>query len=122
MSHSSWLIFSLIPGNFFSILSSGNSEIYFDALMLLKDHLKQSLNISVSDYVSSLSTFIEDRNFIVEKEDESADILGAVAGESALNSHTKAWLILGRIVKTGWVDREFADGSFTEIITPGTTR
>jgi hypothetical protein len=111
-------IFSLIPGNFFSILSSGNREIYFDALMLLKDYFKQNLNIPVSDYVSSLSALIEDRNFIVEKEDESPDIPDAVAGEGALNSHTKARLILARIVKTGWVDRENADGSFIEIITP----
>jgi hypothetical protein len=111
-------IFSLIPGNFFSILSSGNREIYFDALMLLNDYLKQHLNIPVSDYTSSLAAVIEDRNFIVEKEDESPDIPDAVEGEGGLNSHTKARLILARIVKTGWADRETADGSFIEIITP----
>ena len=56
--------------------------------MLLKDYFKQKLNIPVSDYVSSLSALIEDRNFIIEKEDESPDIPDAVAGEGALNSHT----------------------------------
>jgi hypothetical protein len=111
-------IFSLIPGNFFSILSSGNREIYFDALMLLNDYLKQNLNIPVGDYISSLAGLIEDRNFIVEKEDESPDIPDAVEGEGGLNVHTKARLILARIVKTGWADRETADGSFIEIITP----
>ncbi|MDR2343953.1 MAG: DUF5716 family protein [Spirochaetaceae bacterium] len=111
-------IFSLIPGNFFSILSSGNREIYFDALMLLNEYLKHDLNIPVSDYTASLASRIEYRNFIVEKEDESPDIPDAVAGEGALNSHTKARLILARIVKTGWADRETADGSFIEIITP----
>jgi hypothetical protein len=111
-------IFSLIPGNFFSILSSGNREIYFDALMLLNDYLKQNLNIPVSDYVSSLAAIIEDRNFIVEKEDESPDIPDALEGQGGLNAHTKARLILARIVKTGWADRETADGSFIEILTP----
>jgi hypothetical protein len=53
-------IFSLIPGNFFSILASGNRDVYFDALMLLNEHLKQSLNIPVSDYVSALVALIED--------------------------------------------------------------
>jgi hypothetical protein len=111
-------IFSVIPGSFFSILSSGNKEIYFDALMLLNDYLKQNLNIPVNDYISSLAVLIEDRSFIVEQEDENPDIPDAVAGEGGLNTHTKARLILARIVKTGWADRENADGSFIEIITP----
>jgi hypothetical protein len=111
-------IFSLIPGNFFSILASGNREIYFDALMLLNEYLKQNLNIPVSDYIASLIGLIEDRNFIVEKEDESPDMPDAVAGQGGLNAHTKARLILARMVKTGWVDREIMDGSFIEIITP----
>jgi hypothetical protein len=111
-------IFSLIPGNFFSILASGNREIYFDALMLLNEYLKQNLNIPVSDYITSLIALIEDRNFIVEKEDESPDMPDAVEGQGGLNAHTKARLILARMVKTGWVDREIMDGSFVEIITP----
>jgi hypothetical protein len=111
-------IFSLIPGNFFSILASGNREIYFDALMLLNEYLKQNLNIPVGDYIASLIALIEDRNFIVEKEDESPDMPDAVAGQGGLNAHTKARLILARMVKTGWVDREITDGSFIEIITP----
>jgi hypothetical protein len=111
-------IFSLIPGNFFSILASGNREIYFDALMLLNEYLKQNLNIEVGDYIASLIGLIEDRNFIVEKEDESPDVPDAVEGQGVSNVHSKARLILARLVKTGWVDREIMDGSFTEIITP----
>jgi hypothetical protein len=111
-------IFSLIPGNFFSILASRNREIYFDALMLLNGKLKSDLNIPVSEYTASLAGLLEDRNFIVEKEDETPDEPDAVEGQSALNSHTKARLILARLVNTGWVDRETTDGSFTNIITP----
>ncbi|MDR1411110.1 MAG: DUF5716 family protein [Spirochaetaceae bacterium] len=111
-------IFSLVPGNFFSILSSGNREIYFDALMLLNEYLKQSLNIPVGDYISSLTGLLEDRNFIVEKEDESPDMPDAVEGQGGYSSNTKAHLILNRIVNTGWADREILDGSFVEIITP----
>jgi hypothetical protein len=90
----------------------------FDALMLLNEYLKQNLNIPVSDYISSLVGLIEDRNFIVEKEDESPDMPDAVAGQEGLNAHEKARLILARIVKTGWADRETMDGSFVEILTP----
>lgn len=111
-------IFSLIPGNFFSILASANKDVYFDALMLLNEQLKRILNIPVSDYISSLTALIEDRAFVVEKEDESPDMPEAVEGRVGLASHTKARLILARIVKTGWVDKETMDGSFIEIITP----
>jgi hypothetical protein len=111
-------IFSLIPGNFFSILASGNRDVYFDALMLLNEHLKQSLYIPVSDYISALVGLIEDRAFVVEEEDESPDLPDAVAGQSSLSAHTKARLVLARIIKTGWADRETMDGSFIEIITP----
>jgi hypothetical protein len=54
----------------------------------------------------------------VEAEDESPDLPDAVAGQSSLSAHTKARLVLARIVKTGWADRETMDGSFIEIITP----
>jgi hypothetical protein len=111
-------IFSLVPGNFFSILASGNREIYFDALMLLNEYLKQNLNIPVSDYISSLTGLLEDRNFIIEQEDESPDVPETAEGQGGYSSNAKAHLILNRIVKTGWADREILDGSFVEIITP----
>jgi hypothetical protein len=114
-------IFSLIPGSFFSILASGNREIYFDALMLLNEYLKQNLNIPVNDYISSLTGLLEDRNFIVEAEDESPDapdMPDAAEGQGGYSPNAKAHLILKRIVKAGWADREILDGSFIEIITP----
>jgi hypothetical protein len=109
-------LFQLIPANFFSLLASSNREIYFDALMLLNSFLKNELNIRVDDYIASLISLIEDRAYIVEAEDDEAD-----AGEDAaggLSPSAKARLILARIVKTGWVDREYMDGAFIEIITP----
>ncbi|NCC08117.1 MAG: hypothetical protein EOM30_08780 [Clostridia bacterium] len=38
--------------------------------------------------------------------------------DGGLTFSSKARLILGRFVKTGWVEKEFLDGSFIEIITP----
>ena len=43
-------LFDVIPGNFFSVLSSGNREIYYDALMILHDLFKFELNILLDDY------------------------------------------------------------------------
>jgi hypothetical protein len=98
-----------VPGKFFSILSSGNREIYYDALMILHDNFKFELNILVDDYIASLITILEDRAFEFEDDDKQ---------ESSLSLSSKARLILDRLIKTGWVDREFIDNSFIEIITP----
>lgn len=103
-------LFDVVPGNFFSILSSLNREIYYDALMVLHDMFKYDLNIRVDDYISSLITILEDRFFELEDEDDIQ--------ESSLTPSGKARLILDRLIKTGWVDKEFIDGSFIEIITP----
>ncbi|MDR0641487.1 MAG: DUF5716 family protein [Treponema sp.] len=110
-------LFSLIPGNFFSLLASGNREIYFDALMLLNDFFKNELTIRVDDYISSLIALIEDRVFILEAEDESPE-LSETEGGGGLAPNVKARLILNRFIKTGWVDKEEMDGTFAEIITP----
>jgi len=103
-------LFDVIPDNFFSILSSGNREIYFDALMILHDMFKFELNIRITDYISALTAILEDRAFALEEDDE--------AQEGSLTLSGKARLILNRLLKTGWVDREFLDGSFVEIVTP----
>jgi hypothetical protein len=91
-------------------LSSKNKEIYYDALMILHDMFKFELNIHAEDFVASLITVLEDRSFEIEDDDVTTD--------AALTLSGKARLILDRFVKTGWVDKEFLDGSFTEIITP----
>ncbi|MDR1949301.1 MAG: DUF5716 family protein [Spirochaetaceae bacterium] len=111
-------LFGLIPGNFFSLLASGNREIYFDALMLLNGFVKNELNIRVEDYISSLISLLEDRTFIPEEEDETPEMDEPERQGGGLSPNTKAHLILNRIVRTGWADRETMDGSFAEIITP----
>ena len=103
-------LFDIIPGNFFSLLSSKNKEIYSDALMLLHKLFQHDLNIEKSDFLSALIELIENREYELEIDDEEV--------ENVSSSSTKARLILNRFIKTGWVDCEIMDGSFTEVITP----
>ena len=102
-------LFDLVPANF---LPAGllNREIYVDALMILHDEFKDKLNILVEDYLSSLIFLLEDRSFEAEDGDE--------AESGSLTVSGKARLILNRLVKTGWVEKEFIENSFIEIITP----
>jgi len=103
-------LFDVVPGKFFSILSSINREVYFDALMVLHNMFKFELNIRTNDFIASLITVLEDRVFELEEDDDIT--------ETSLTISGKARLILNRFVKTGWVDKEFIDNSFIEIITP----
>jgi len=56
-------LFEVVPGKFFSVLSSGNREIYYDALMILHDMFKYELNIRADDYIAQLITILDDRSF-----------------------------------------------------------
>jgi len=103
-------LFDVVPAKFFSILSSGNREIYYDALMILHDMFKFDLNIRLDDYIASLITVLEDRAFEVEDDDD--------VQEGGLSLSGKARVIVDRLIKTGWIDKEFIDNSFIEIVTP----
>jgi len=103
-------IFEIIPGNFFSLLSSKNKELYVEALMVLHRLFQYELNIETSAFIAAIIGLLETRAYELEDDDEIA--------ESGLTSNAKARLILNRFVTTGWVDRENMDGSFIEVITP----
>ena len=103
-------VFDVLPSNFFSVLVSTNREIYVEALLLLHQMFQFELNIKVDDYISALISLQEEKDFTPEEDDEVA--------EGSLTFSGKARLILGRFIKTGWVEKEFLDGSFIEIITP----
>ena len=81
-------LFDIEPENFFSILSSGNRGIYFDALMILCDMFKFELNIRVDYYIASLVSVLEERVFEVEDDFD--------AQEGGLTISGKARLILDR--------------------------
>lgn len=103
-------LFDVIPSNFFGVLSSENHEVYFDALMILYSIFKDELNIRVDDFISELSSYLEDKVFELESDDEQP--------ESSLTPNAKARLVMKRLEKSGWIDKEFLEGTFVEILTP----
>ena len=104
-------VFEIIPGDFFSVLVSPNREIYVDALMKLYEMFQSEINIRLKAFLTEIEILLEDRVYIIEEGDDADD-----AEPASLRG--KARLIERRFEKTGWVEREFLDGSFTEIITP----
>lgn len=106
-------LFEIIPADFFSVLVSSNREIYVDALMKLYEMFNDDINIKLKDYLNELTALLEDRVYNVEEGDD-------ISVDSPDTSRGKARLIEKRFEKTGWIEREFLDGSFTEIVTPNT--
>lgn len=94
-------LFSKIPDNFFSILSSKNKNIYGLALVTLFDCLTMYRNkIRKSDYLNLLKNRAEDEInlFQIDPEDFEDSVL---LTEPTIGA--KANLILRRLVDTGWI-------------------
>lgn len=102
-------LLQVIPSTFFSVLASQNKEIYVDSLMLLHQMFKYDVNVELTDYIVRLTSQLEDREFVPEEDDDTE----AAGG---LSSSQKARLILNKLIKTGWVEKEFKDGTFIEVI------
>lgn len=104
-------VFEIVPADFFSVLVSPNREIYVDALMKLYEMFQNEINIRLKAFLTEVEILLEDRVYIIEEGDDAEE-----AEPTSLRG--KARLIERRFEKTGWVEREFLDGSFIEILTP----
>lgn len=102
-------IFDVLPSNFFSVLVSKNREIYVETFLFLQQMFQFELNIKVDDYISALISLQADKDFTLEEDHE--------VSEGSFTFSGKSRLILDRFIKTGWVEKEFLDASFVEVIT-----
>ena len=103
-------LFQIVPADFFSVLVSPNRELYFDALMKLYEMFNLEIYIYLKAFLAEVELLLEDRQYIAEEGDEEEPEFGSLRG--------KARLIEKRLEKTRWVEREYLDGSFIEILTP----
>lgn len=103
-------LFDYVPGSFFSILASKNREIYVEALMALNGMFKYGVNVEVEDYIVKLISCIEDQEYILEDDDDIE------ISSVSLTITAKARLIFAKFIKHGWIDKEYKDGSFVEVI------
>ena len=104
-------VFEIIPADFFSVLVSPNREIYVDALIKLYEMFQNEINIRLKAFLTEVEILLEDRDYIFEEGDDAEE-------SEPTSLRGKARLIEHRFEKTGWIEREFLDGSFTQIITP----
>ena len=104
-------VFETVPADFFSVLVSPNREIYVDALMKLYEMFRTEINIRLKAFLAEVELLLEDRQYVMEEGDDAEEFeSGSLRGKARLIEH--------RLEKTRWIEREYLDGSFTEIITP----
>ena len=106
-------LFSRIPDRFFSVLASGNKELYVQALFVLRQAFKTELIIRREDLTAMLIDSLEDELSLADLSEEAAQEHETdTAGLSA-----RAHLILRRLKWAGWIENEYESSSFEENIT-----
>lgn len=105
-------LFEKIPASFFSILSSPNREIYWTALVTLHHLLEYDLNVPVEDYCIALGDKLSDMELTAE------DTLDEEEQRLIRQPNGKVRWIVQRLKHAGWLDTEYRDGTFEEVIAP----
>ncbi|MEZ0536643.1 Wadjet anti-phage system protein JetA family protein [Caldicellulosiruptoraceae bacterium PP1] len=107
-------LFSVLPSNLFSILSSKNKDIYVDALFTLRKAFKQEMTINKSDLVSMIISELDQKLLEIELDEEEA-IENSM--ENDKNPSSIAHFLIRRLKETGWIDLEYKEDTFDEIVT-----
>lgn len=102
-------LFEKIPASFFSILASPNRELYWTALVTLHHLL---VNIPAEDYCIALGDTLSDMELTAE------DTLDEEEQRLIRQPNGKVRWIIHRLKRAGWLDTEYRDGTFEEVIAP----
>lgn len=110
-------LFTILPDNFFSILSSKNKDIYAEALLVLYHSLQtDELAIKKSDFIRTLRDKYRDILLALDlkEEDEVAEEDADEIKQDELPS--KAAFVVRRLEECGWIDVEIDPTSFDEYL------
>lgn len=106
-------LFTILPHNFFSILSSKNKDIYAEALLLLHRSVEDNdLLIKKSEYTRNLKDRLNELALVVDISAEET----FNEGEEPLNHADKASFIVRRLEECGWIDVEVNPENFEEYL------
>ena len=104
-------LFEKIPENFFSILVSKNKKIYVDALFVLGEAFKQEMSISKENIIARLISNLEEE---FNQEDFSEEDDTNELKDNNISS--KAYFLLRKLKRSGWIELEMQRDSFEEYI------
>ena len=107
-------LFDILPDRFFSILASKNKKTYAKALFVLHEAFQEELEIRREDLIARLTDSMETD---IMDADFSEDITTDEQGEDISDLSGRAHFLLRKLRDCGWIETEYARGSFEELIT-----
>jgi len=118
-------LFDVLPENLFSILASKNKYIYVDALFVLRKAFRQEMNIKKDDLIAMLISNLDEKMLSIDMEElenvEEPFIEPTnennTNNESNISLSAIAHFILRRLKDTHWIDIDYQEDSFEEIVT-----
>ena len=113
-------LFERIPQRLFSILTSVNKDIYTAALFIVWKKFRLELVIRKEELASSLAEELENRLSAMdlqEDEQDGEDTENAVNEPDLASLNGKAYFILRRLLRDGWIEEEQDRDSFDVNVT-----
>lgn len=115
-------VFDVIPGQFFRILTGRNRNVYVEILLSLRKAFKNELYIEKDNLVNMFAECLEDLMIPVdieaELEEAESDMSDMDIGEAqSITWSAMARLILRRLRDTNWIEVEYKQRSYDEIVT-----
>ncbi|MDW7658263.1 MAG: DUF5716 family protein [Bacillota bacterium] len=107
-------LFQNIPENLFSVLSSPNRNLYVEALFILRKAFKSEYTIERDVLLTMLVDRLGELAFSWQEDDTPA---GDEAQQPVTNLGDLARILLRRLEQTGWLEIEYKQTSFEELIT-----
>lgn len=110
--------FATVPGDFFSILSSPNRELYLAALFVVRDAFEDELAISKKDLREQILISLENS---IASADLSEDVEEGEVIDAELFKTLpgKASFLLGKLIRKGWLCEEDSKQGFErDIVMP----
>ena len=107
-------LFQNIPENLFSVLSSPNRALYVEALFALREAFKREITIERDVLLLMLADRLGEQVFNWQEADW---LPGAEPEQPASSLGDLARVLLRRLEQTGWLEIEYKQTSFDELIT-----
>lgn len=105
-------LFERVPDGFFSVLSSGNRELYADVLLEIRRQVKENRIVDRETLVASLKDTFENRLEAASFDEELGDEGRSQAELDRQGLGGRVAMVLRRLEKTGWLEREQVKDSF----------
>ncbi len=115
-------VFDIVPNRFFSILLGKNQNVYIETLMVIRKAFKQEIYIEKASLINMLVECFTDLtvplDIAAEMEELESDLSDLDLNEpQSITYSAIAHLIIRRLRNTGWIETEYKQRSYDEIIT-----